>query len=77
MARKRGPRLQTLQDVSAYLAQLIRDVHRDELPLAKARSLTFMLNTLKGCLEASDIERRVEELEKQIASPPRKEKEER
>ena len=66
MAGKRGPRLRTIQDVSSYLAQLIRRVDRDDIPLTKGRSLAFMCNTLKSCLEASDIEKRVEELERQF-----------
>ena len=60
---KRGPRLESLNDVSKFMARLIRETYTDRLDPTKAGRLAYMCNILRGCMEASDIERRVEEIE--------------
>ena len=64
MAGKRAAKLHTITDVSRYLAKLINRLDRGEIEQSKAGKLAYMCNILKSCLEAGDLERRVEDLEK-------------
>ena len=66
MAGKKGPRINDIHDISIFLAKLIRETYRGEIDDRKAGKLACMLNILKGCLEASELERRIEELEAQL-----------
>ena len=63
MSGKRGPRLATLGDVSVFLGKVIREAYRGELDAATAAKLGYLCNILKGCLESSDLEARIERLE--------------
>ena len=45
------------------LARVYRQARRGEMEMADAKSLTYVLRELRCALEASDIERRIEELE--------------
>ena len=66
MPGKKGPRLNNVRDVSVFLAKLIREAYRGDLEERKAGKLAYMCNVLKGCLEVSEIEKRLEVLETQI-----------
>ena len=59
----RGPRLENLSDISKFMARLIREVYTNKLDQSKAGRLAYMCNIFKNCREASDIEKRVEEIE--------------
>jgi hypothetical protein len=65
MAGKKGARLRTMGDVASYLARLINRLDREEIPESKAGKLGYLCNLLKGTLEASDLEKRLEVLEAQ------------
>ena len=62
----RGPQLKTIRDVSRFLAKLIRETYKGDVNAGVAAKLGYLCGQLKSCLEASDIEKRVEELEKQL-----------
>ena len=64
MAGKRAVRLRTPADVSRFLAAVINKTLRDEIDPQTAGKLGYLSNILLGALETSDLERRVEELEK-------------
>jgi hypothetical protein len=65
-----GP-LRNLGDVARELGRLYRKARRGEIDVADASRLATMLGTLRQCLEAGDLERRVIELEKRGAEVPR------
>ena len=52
--------------MSVYLARLINRLDRDEIEGNKASKLGYLVNILLRSLEASDLERRVAELETQM-----------
>ena len=66
MAGKKGPRLNDVTDVTIFLAKVIRELYRGELDERKAGKLGYLCNVLKGCMEASVLEKRLEELKEQV-----------
>ena len=55
--------LDTLGGVVAELAKVYRHARRGEMDMTEAKSLTYVLRELRSCLEAGDIERRLDQLE--------------
>lgn len=48
------------------LSRLINDTLADELPESKLKSVTYSLNTMLRILETSDLESRLEEIERML-----------
>jgi hypothetical protein len=66
MAEKRKVRigrLNTMGGVVAELGRLYRQARWDQITTADASRLATILGTMRQCLEASDIERRIAEME--------------
>ena len=64
--RKRRVRighLNTVGGVVAELGKVYRHARRGEVDMAEAKALVYCLRELRCALEASDVERRLEELE--------------
>jgi len=59
-------RLQTAQDLRRYLANLINRTEAGKIDANLARGLTYMTSILMRAIEGSDIEKRIEELEKKL-----------
>lgn len=59
-------RLQTTQDLRRYLAGLINRTEAKKIDANLARSLTYMTSILMRAIEGSDLEKRIEELERKI-----------
>lgn len=59
-------RLQTTQDLRRYLAGLINRTETKKIDSNLARSLTYMSSILMRAIEGSDLEKRIEELERKI-----------
>ncbi len=59
----RGPKLQTVRDVSVFLARVLREVYKGTLDERRAGVLIYGANVLRGCLQVSDLEERIEQLE--------------
>ena len=59
-------RLQTTQDLRRYLAGLINRTEAGKIDANLARSLTYMTSILMRAIESSDLEKRIEELERKI-----------
>ena len=59
-------RLKTLSDVRRYLAGLINRVEAGEVDAGVMSKLAYAVNILSGIIQNSDIEKRLEQLEKQI-----------
>jgi len=59
-------RLKTLSDVRRYLAGLINRVEAGEVEPGVMSKLAYATNILAGIIQNSDIETRIEQLEKQI-----------
>jgi len=59
-------RLQTTQDLRRYLAGLINRTETGKIEVNLARSLTYMVSILMRAIEGSDLEKRIEELERKI-----------
>jgi hypothetical protein len=59
-------RLQTTQDLRRYLAGLINRTEAEKIDANLARSLTYMTSILMRAIESSDLEKRIEELERKI-----------
>lgn len=63
----RCPRLQNTQDVSTFLALLIRQTYRGTIDPGKAGRLGYLCNILIGALEKGDLEKRIADLESRAA----------
>ena len=59
-------RLQTTQDLRRYLAGLINRTEAGKIDANLARGLTYMVSILMRAIESSDLEKRIEELERKI-----------
>ncbi len=56
-------RFNNLCDVRRYIADVIRRLEKDEITESKARTAGYLANCLKGVIESSDIEDRIQKLE--------------
>ena len=68
MAKKR---LRTLEDIRRYLAGLINRTEAKEVDAALAGKLGYLANSLARVIEGSELEKRIEELEKHISKKRR------
>ncbi|PXF58868.1 MAG: hypothetical protein C4B58_05270 [Deltaproteobacteria bacterium] len=59
-------RLKSLSDLRRHLASLINQAEAGELDMASLSKLSYSINVLSGLIQVSDIETRLEQLEKQI-----------
>jgi len=59
-------RLNTTQDLRRYLAGLINRTEAGKIEESTARILTYMSSILMRVIEGSDLEKRIEELEKKM-----------
>ena len=59
-------RLQTTQDLRRYLAGLINRTESKKIDANLARGLTYMVSILMRAIESSDLEKRIEEIERKI-----------
>ncbi len=60
-------RLKTLEDVRRYLANLINRTEDGEVDPSLAGKLGYLANSLARVIEGSELEKRVDGLEQQIA----------
>ena len=63
MGKRIGP-LDTVGGVVTELGKVYREARRGALDLGDATRLAYILREIRCALEAGDIERRIEELEK-------------
>jgi hypothetical protein len=56
-------RFNNLCDVRRYLASIIRRLEAGELTESRAKTLAYVSNILRGVMESSDIEERIQKLE--------------
>lgn len=59
-------RLNTIQDLRRYLANLINRTEAGKIDQTLAKGLTYMTSILMRAIEGSDLEKRIEELEKKL-----------
>jgi len=59
-------RLQTSQDLRRYLANLINRTEAGKIDANLARGLTYMSSILLRVIEGTDLEKRIEDLEKKL-----------
>ncbi len=59
-------RLQTIQDLRRYLANLINRTEAGQLDVGRVKVLTYTTSILMRAIEGSDLEKRIDELEKRI-----------
>jgi hypothetical protein len=62
-----GP-LTTVGQVAAELGRLYRQARRGDVPVTDARRLATILAVMRQCLEASELERRIADLEGVLAT---------
>ncbi len=62
-AKVRISKLDSVGGVVTELARVYRQARRGELDMTEAKGLTYVLREIRCALEASDIERRIEQLE--------------
>jgi hypothetical protein len=62
-------RLKTAVDLRRYLANLINRVESGEIETDRAGKLGYLANILLRVIEHSDLEERIEKLEKQLSEP--------
>ena len=63
-------RLHTVGCVVTELGKVYRLARRGEMEISQAKILTYVLREIRCALEASDVERRLEELEEALPSKP-------
>ena len=68
MAGKRAVRLKSTYDVSRLLSKTINQVLRDEMSGEKAGKIGYLANILMRALEQSDLEKRIESLERKLST---------
>jgi hypothetical protein len=60
-------RLTTVGQVAAELGRLYRQARRGDVPVTDASRLATILAAMRQCLEASELERRIVEMEAALA----------
>jgi hypothetical protein len=65
--RIRIGRLTTVGQVAAELGRLYRQARRGDVAVADASRLATILASMRQCLEASELERRIEQMEAALA----------
>ena len=65
--RIRIGRLTTVGQVAAELGRLYRQARRGDVAVADASRLATILAAMRQCLEASELERRIAEMEAALA----------
>lgn len=61
-------RLQSVQDLRRYLANLINRTESGKIDPGLAKTLTYMSSILLRVIEGGDIENRIENLERRISN---------
>jgi hypothetical protein len=61
----RGIRLQSLADVRRFTAKTINQVYKNQITIEQGRCLGYLLSILASVIRDSDLEQRIEKLEKQ------------
>jgi hypothetical protein len=64
--KKRSYGLTKMSDLRTFMSVIINAAHKDQISESKLRSLSYAIQILAKILESSDIEQRLEELEKAI-----------
>jgi hypothetical protein len=59
-------RLNTLNDIRRFLAKVANDLNDDKITEGKARTLGYVCSILSQVVKDSEIEKRIDELEKRI-----------
>jgi hypothetical protein len=67
--RPRVGRLTTVGEVAAELGRLYRLTRWGQVPTQDASRLAVILSAMRACLEASDLERRLTEMEAALNEP--------
>jgi hypothetical protein len=65
-ARKIG-RLTTVMQVAAELGRVYRDVRHEKIDSAYGNRMANILTAMRGCMEASEFERRIAEIETAVS----------
>ena len=60
-------RLTTVGEVAAELGRLYRQARRGDVPVTDASRLATILAVMRQCLEASELDRRIAEMEAALA----------
>jgi hypothetical protein len=68
--RIRIGRLTTVGQVAAELGRLYRHARWGEIPAADASRFAMILTAMRQCLEASDLEARIAEMEAALETKP-------
>ena len=66
MANKRSYRLNSIGDVCTCLKKTINELRRGEIEIAEARARGYLLNILFSALQDSEMEQKLERLEKKM-----------
>jgi len=59
-------RLKSLNDVRRFLSAVTNDLNDDKITESRARTLGYLSSILQQVIQNSDLEARVEELEKEL-----------
>jgi len=63
---KRGPRLNSIADVSAFLARCTRETYTGALEPALGGKIAYLSNVLIRSMEVGLLEKRIDELESSL-----------
>jgi hypothetical protein len=67
--RPKVGRLTTVGEVAAELGRLYRLTRWGQVPTQDASRLAVILSAMRACLEASDLERQIREIQEALAQP--------
>lgn len=63
-------RLGTVMEVAAELGRIYRDCRHEKLDSVTGNRLANILSAMRACLEASEFERRIAEIEQAVKAAP-------
>ena len=62
----RAVRFKTIGDVSQFLGRTLNELKRGEIDINEARARGYLCNVLLSALKDSELEKRIEEIEKKL-----------
>lgn len=69
--KRRAIRLKSLADVRRFLAATVNDLRNGATTESKAKTLGYLCSILKDVIQGSDLEQRIEKLEREVTKNER------
>lgn len=63
---KSRPRLKTVSDLERFMRKVLRETYSGELPVARGKALSAMLDCARRLIESGSMEKKLSEVEKRL-----------